>query len=76
MGDPTRAALKPPSKLETNLQLVLWIAVSVVLWLITPDRFTKAEGMGPLAVMIVVGLLGLIISIPLFGVLKRMFTGR
>ena len=73
---PKRPVLKPPSKFETNATLVLWILVSVGLWLITPERFTKAEGTGPLMVMIVVGIIGLIIAVPLFGFLRRLFKGE
>ena len=71
-----RPNLKPPSKFETNATLVLWIVVSVGLWLITPDRFTKAEGTGTLMVMIVVGIVGLVIAVPLFGVLRRLLTRK
>jgi len=70
-----RTKFKSTSKFEANATVVLWVLVSVGLWMITPERFTKAEGPGPLFVMIVVGILGLIIALPLFGLLRRLFRG-
>jgi len=61
------------SNLETNGTIVLWALVSVGLWLITPERFTRTDGPGGVFTMVVVGLVGLFIAVFLWGFFKRFF---
>jgi hypothetical protein len=53
--------------------MVLWALVSVGLWFITPDRFTKTDGLAGVFTMVVVGVVGLFIALPFSTILKRLF---
>ncbi len=61
---------------ETNGTLVLWTIISIGLWLITPERFTKTDGPAGVFTMIVVGLVGLFLAMFLSNVIKRFLTNR
>ena len=58
-----KSLVSKPSKLESNFTMVLWAVISVLLWLITPDQFTKTEGPAGVLTMIVVAIIGLVIAV-------------
>lgn len=59
-------------KFSSNLALVLWVLVSIALWLLTPSQFTKTDGPAGVFTMIVVGIIAIPISMMLWGVFKRL----
>ena len=64
------------SRLGTNGTLVLWMVISIALWLIAPERFTQTDGPAGVFTMVVVGLIGLFIAVALSGVIGRLLRNR
>ncbi len=64
------------SSLGANGTLVLWAMISIALWLITPERFTRTDGPAGVLTMVVVGLVEIFVAVGLSGVVGRLFRSR
>ncbi|MCH9697084.1 MAG: hypothetical protein K0U68_03185 [Gammaproteobacteria bacterium] len=48
---------------NSTILLIKWAVISTGLWLITPQQFTRTDGPAGVLTMVVVGIIGLFLSI-------------